>query len=131
MNSKLLIAIVVVVVLGIGGFLFLSGKYATAPTSVETTPKTQTQESVSDSATVEAANFAFTPQTIKVKAGGTITFTNKDTTNHSFTADDTKSFDSGVIGNNQTKTVTAPSKPGEYPFHCTLHPNMTGTLVVE
>ena len=131
MNNKLLIAIIVVVVLGIGGFLFLSGKYATAPTSVENTPKTKTQESVSDSVTVEAASFAFNPQTIKVKAGGTISFTNKDSTNHSFTADDGKSFDSGVIGNNQTKTVTAPGEPGEYPFHCTLHPNMTGTLVVE
>ena len=130
MNKNLLIAIVAVVILGIGGFLFFSGKYSAPPTSVENTPTSETQEFASDSVSIETENFAFSPKTIKVKAGGTISFTNKDSVSHTFTADD-GSFDSGLVGDNQTKTITAPSEPGEYPFHCTPHPYMKGTLVVE
>ena len=76
---------------------------------------------------VTIKNFAFT--VVSVKAGSTVTVKNDDGTTHTVTADD-KSFDAGEIPGGATKTFTAPDKPGDYKFHCHIHPSMTGTLTV-
>lgn len=65
-----------------------------------------------------------------VKPGQKITVTNSDNVNHTVTSDKGGVFDAVVDSNGGTKTFTAPSKPGKYPFHCTYHANMHGTLVV-
>lgn len=75
-------------------------------------------------------NFAFSPNPIKVKAGATITVMNSDGTAHTVTADDKTSFDTSPIPGGTSKTITAPSKPGTYPYHCNIHDYMKGTLVV-
>ncbi|MBI4138777.1 cupredoxin domain-containing protein [Candidatus Uhrbacteria bacterium] len=83
--------------------------------------------------TVAAAiqNFSFGPATITVKKGDKVTFTNKDGVGHSATADG-GAFDTGIISSNQSATVdTSSLAPGSYPFHCTPHPNMKGTIVVQ
>lgn len=54
---------------------------------------------------------------------------NADPVTHTLTADDGKSFNVSVNGNS-SGTFTAPSKPGTYKFHCTIHPQMHGTLTV-
>ncbi|KRF09418.1 hypothetical protein ASH00_00775 [Arthrobacter sp. Soil782] len=64
-----------------------------------------------------------------VPAGAEITVVNEDTAPHTVTTTETEDFDAIVQGG-ETVTFTAPSEPGEYPFICTYHPNMTGTLVV-
>jgi plastocyanin len=46
------------------------------------------------------------------------------------TSDDGKSFNVTVAAGG-TATFTAPTKPGTYPFHCSVHPQMHGTLVVK
>ncbi len=79
--------------------------------------------------TVEIKDFAFSPPSLTVKAGTTVTFANKDVTGHSATADD-NSFDTGVLGQGESGTVTF-GKPGTFGFHCTPHPNMKGTIIVE
>jgi len=67
---------------------------------------------------------------LTVKAGAKVTVVNKDSTEHTLT-DKAGKFDTGTIqGSGGTGTFTAPSKPGKYPFGCTLHPNMSGTLTV-
>lgn len=86
---------------------------------------------VENGATVIIQNFAYTPNEIKIKAGQTVNFTNKDLVGHSLTSDDGTSFNTNVIGQNQSAAFTAPAKPGNYPFHCTPHPGIKGTLVVE
>jgi plastocyanin len=66
-----------------------------------------------------------------VKAGATITVTNKDTVAHTLTDKATHKFDTGNIpANGGTGTFTAPTTPGTYKFGCTYHPNMAGTLIV-
>jgi hypothetical protein len=47
------------------------------------------------------------------------------------TADRDQTFDVDVQGSGGTATFTAPSAPGSYPYHCTYHPNMRGTLIVK
>lgn len=139
MKMGVIVGVVVVVILLVGGFLLFGGRNATAPTTppagepaqdtLEAEP-TEVSEA-SGSVSVETKSFAFSPTTIKIKAGGTINFTNRDSVSHSFTADDGKSFDSGLVGKDQVKTITAPTAPGTYPFHCTPHPFMKGILIVE
>lgn len=82
-------------------------------------------------ASIEIANFAFSPKTLTVKPGTVIKVTNRDVAGHTMTSDDGTSFNTPLIGKDQTVEVTAPTALGTYGFHCTPHPNMKGTLVVE
>ena len=78
--------------------------------------------------TVSIVNMAFTPATITVTAGTTVTWNNNDNITHTVTADD-DSYDSGNIGAGSSFTRTF-SIAGSYPYHCTIHPSMKATIVV-
>jgi plastocyanin len=73
-------------------------------------------------------NFGFNPVTITVAAGTTITWTNKDNVAHTVTST-TGIFDSGSFGTNGTYVHTF-STAGNFPYYCTIHPYMTGTVIV-
>jgi plastocyanin len=64
-----------------------------------------------------------------VAPGAKITVKNLDSIAHTVTADSGGSFDDQSQPGNST--FTAPTKPGTYPYHCTFHPEMHGTLVVK
>ena len=66
-----------------------------------------------------------------VPPGATVTVTNLDSADHTVTADDGTSFDVTVSGGGGTATFTAPTGTGSFDYHCTFHPTMHGTLVVE
>jgi plastocyanin len=68
---------------------------------------------------------------ITVSPGATVMVTNMDSAEHTVTADQGSAFDVEVKENGGTGTFTAPTAPGTYPFHCTYHPNMHGTLTVQ
>ena len=74
-------------------------------------------------------NFAFHPADFTVAPGATITVTNRDSVDHTFTARD-HAFNTGDIAPGATVTVHAPQKPGTYPYLCLIHQYMTGTLTV-
>jgi plastocyanin len=79
---------------------------------------------------VTVQNFSFNPPTIKVVIGvnNTITWTNKDSTNHAPTANDGSwGGTTGADGGTYTHTFTT---AGSFPYHCAIHPTMTGTVVV-
>ena len=63
-----------------------------------------------------------------VSPGATVTVHNLDGLAHTVTADG-GDFDSPAPAGNSS--FTAPTKPGSYPFHCSIHPEMHGTLVVK
>lgn len=68
---------------------------------------------------------------LTVKAGAKVAVVNQDSAPHSLTDKQTHRFDTGVIsGGGGTGSFTAPAKPGHYPFGCTIHPSMAGTLIV-
>lgn len=78
-------------------------------------------------------NFKFTPSNPDVQPGERIQVINEDGVTHDFTAGPTRHknlFSTSTIGPNQTKTVSAPTQAGMYPFYCTIHPFMTGILIV-
>lgn len=78
--------------------------------------------------TVEAIDFEFAPT--PVAAGAEVTFKNAGEKPHTMTAD-AGDFDSGRVEPGASATVTAPAEPGDYPFHCEIHPDMKATLTVE
>ncbi len=82
--------------------------------------------------TIVIKNFSFMPPTDTVKPGVTVTVKNEDSTAHTLTATGSAKgmFDTGNIGAGQTKTFTVPSKPGTYPYLCTIHNYMNGSLKV-
>jgi len=81
----------------------------------------------------------FDPDTLTVKKGDKITVTNKDTLPHTVTSgtgptdpNSAKQFDTSIIEPGATADIeTTNITPGDYPFHCTVHPYMTGKLVVQ
>jgi len=120
-----------VVALALGGLAV--GASACSSTSSASSPAHSAGSAASVPAskmTVTIQNFAFHPASFTVKPGATITVTNKDSVTHTFTAD-SGAFNTGDISPGQTKTVTAPTKPGSYPYRCLIHQFMTGTLVVK
>jgi plastocyanin len=80
--------------------------------------------------TVVIKNFAFGPATMVVAPGTKISVVNQDRAPHTITAVN-KSFDTGTISGGQRGEFTAPNTPGTYPYVCTIHPSMTGTLIVK
>ncbi|MGE0879374.1 MAG: cupredoxin family copper-binding protein [Acidimicrobiia bacterium] len=80
------------------------------------------------SASVSIQSFAFSPNPITVKAGTTITVTNKDAAPHTFTADG-GAWTSPSLGPNGTYSRVF-NDVGTFAFHCDVHPAMKGTLVV-
>jgi plastocyanin len=79
--------------------------------------------------TLTIADMAF-GQPLTVAPGTQINIANNDSVEHSVTSDTAGAFDQDVDGNEKA-TMTAPSQPGEYPFHCSYHPKMKGTLIVK
>ena len=81
----------------------------------------------------------FDPDTLTVKKGDKITVTNKDTLPHTVTSgtgptdpNSSKQFDTSIIEPGATADIeTTNLTPGDYPFHCAVHPYMTGKLVVQ
>ena len=64
-----------------------------------------------------------------VSPGQKLTLVDGDSEPHTVTADD-GSFDSGSFDNTAPGSLVAPTKPGTYAVHCTVHPSMHGTLTV-
>jgi len=79
---------------------------------------------------ISISNFMFSPMTLSVKPGATISVTNKDSATHTLTASGPGGFNTGNISHNQTKTFTAPTKPGTYQYICNIHQYMMGTIKV-
>ena len=77
-------------------------------------------------ATIEA--FAFEPARIEASVGQKVTWTNRDPAEHTVTHEG-GGFDSGTMAANATFTRTFDS-PGEFRYICSLHPGMTGVVVV-
>lgn len=79
---------------------------------------------------VTIAGLAFSPQAVTVSVGETVTWTNNDTQIHTATADD-GSWNAGNIAGGGGIGAVVFSVAGTFPYHCEIHPQMTGTVTVE
>ncbi len=74
-------------------------------------------------------NFSFKPQVLIIKAGATVTWTNKDDVPHTV-VNTAKKFRSGVLDTDDRFSHTF-SDPGTYEYFCSVHPHMTGKVIVQ
>ncbi|HEY1953396.1 MAG TPA: plastocyanin/azurin family copper-binding protein [Gemmatimonadaceae bacterium] len=79
---------------------------------------------------VSLKNLAFSPKAIQVSPGATVTFTNNDGIAHNIT------FSSAAVNGSTdfstgARTVVMPNATGTYAYHCTIHPGMIGSIVVQ
>jgi len=81
------------------------------------------------SAEVKVDNFSFGPATLTVAVGTTVTWTNRDDIPHTIVSTD-KVFKSKVLDSDEKFSFTF-SKAGTYPYFCSIHPKMTGSVVVQ
>ena len=113
------------------GFTVACGSsYSPAPTPTPTptpSPSGGTPVSIVAGATTMATS-AYAPNPIAV-TGGTVTWTNNDSATHTSTGN-SGTWDSGPIAPGGTFSRTF-SSAGTFPYHCTLHPGMVGTVTVQ
>ena len=99
-----------------------------------TSPKTNSVKAVSSQTSsshvyVEILNYTFTPKALTIKAGTIVTWTNKDSMIHTITADNGGPTSVGLSqGQSYTYKYTT---PGIYGYHCSIHPTMTGMIIVK
>jgi plastocyanin len=77
---------------------------------------------------ISIKGFAFVPQVLTVTPGTTVTWTNADDDPHTVTAND-KSFHSVALDTDNKYSFTF-TRPGEFAYFCSLHPHMTGKIIV-
>jgi plastocyanin len=89
------------------------------------------QQGAPASVEVKIDNFSFSPATLTVPAGTTVRWTNRDDIPHTVVStDDPKAFKSKVLDTDEKFSFTF-SKAGTYPYFCSVHPKMTGTVIVK
>jgi plastocyanin len=80
---------------------------------------------------VKIDNFSFGPATLTVPVGTTVTWINRDDIPHTVvSSDDPKTFKSKVLDTDEKFSFTF-SKAGTYPYFCSIHPKMTGKVIVQ
>jgi plastocyanin len=114
---RLGIAVIVIIVTAAAGGSWKA--VASAPTRGNKTAET----------VVKIDNFTFSPATITVTPGSTVRWTNHDDIPHNVESED-KSFKSKAMGTDENFSYTF-TKPGTYSYLCSIHPRMTGKIIVQ
>lgn len=99
--------------------LMVAGRSSTLGTAMDDNPAAQ----------VKIDNFVFSPNQLTVPTGSTIRWTNHDDIPHNVVSDD-KSFKSKVLDTDETFAYTF-TRPGTYTYFCSIHPKMTGKVIVQ
>jgi len=111
-----------------------TAKATTQATQAAATPKATAQATQAaatpgaQGASVDAKNFAFEPKTVTIKVGQTVTWTNQDSVTHTVTGDG--GIDSGDLSKGKSYSKTFDTA-GTFNYHCSIHPSMTGQVIVE
>jgi plastocyanin len=102
------------------GFVATAGSFVAVDAVMAAPAKTQS---------VAIKGFAFVPHVITVAPGTTITWTNADEDPHTVSAND-NSFHSSALDTNDKYSFTF-NRPGDFAYFCSLHPHMTGKIIVK
>jgi len=101
---------------------------ATLPAASSGTPAAAAAAAVAR--TVSIGNFAFNPQNIEVPVGTKLTWSNDDDVPHTIVSTDVNPVLKSPPLDTDQKYTTLLDRPGTYRYFCSLHPHMTGTIVV-
>ena len=126
-GTILIVAVVVITVLIVGAlavFLLINKREDVNPDEATATTEVAIQDG------------KFEPETIKVKVGDTVTWTNEDSRSHIVASDphpihtDLSALESDNLSPGERYTFTFTEK-GEFTYHCHLHPGVKGAVIVE
>lgn len=137
------IAAIVVVILIVIAWLAIAGNDNNSQTNNQTSPSKNSSRSPANNnpatepsaqavATneVEIEDMAFKPADITIKKGTTVTWTNKDSLSHTVTETDSQTGpNSSPLSQDESYTFTY-NQAGTFTYHCSIHPEMTGKVVV-
>jgi len=135
MNKLLIMALIVMVVL-LSGCTYnpqetpqeQQATPAPAVTQTATASETMSKEgTIAQEVSIDIKGFAFNPSTITIKKGTTVIWTQQDSTLHTVTGTGLKS---GNLAKGQTFSHTF-NDVGTFDYHCSIHPSMTGKVIVE
>ncbi|MDD5171758.1 MAG: cupredoxin domain-containing protein [Candidatus ainarchaeum sp.] len=104
-----------------------TGGYGTGTQGGTGTPS-GTPSGTGATSTVHISGYAFQPADLTVKQGTTVTWVNDDSVPHHLKMNGV--FESSTLSNGQSYTHTFTEAPGSYPYSCTIHPSMQGTVTV-
>ena len=116
-----------------------AGTTGTTPTAGTTNTPAATATQAGNTQTVmiitdSSGTFAFSPASLTVKSGTTVTWKNTTAVPHTVTSDDGKSFDSGasnpIAAQSGTFSFTF-TTAGTFAYHCSIHPFMKATIIVQ
>src|SRR5436305_11385214 len=123
MNRSPIIFIIIVLVgfLAVGVFVSVRGQSSSSALDAGHPASDQTGQARGN--TVSIDNFSFTPGTLTVPIGSTVTWTNKDDVPHTVVENNQK-FKSKALDTDETFSQTF-TEPGTYEYFCSVHPKMT------
>jgi len=126
-----IIAIAVIAILAVGGWAIFGRSTDNTNNSSKTSSTNSPAQNQSPASTnaVTIQNFAFSPASITVKKDTMVTWTNKDSTAHTVTADSGNGPASQPLQPGQSYSFTY-NQTGTFTYHCSIHPEMHGTVVV-
>lgn len=93
-------------------------------------PATNGQNTSSGQYQVKIDNFSFGPANLTVPVGATVTWINQDDVPHTVVSTDGKDIKSPVLDTDQKFTHTF-AQAGTYAYYCSIHPKMTGKVIVQ
>ncbi|TSA44946.1 hypothetical protein D4R51_02730 [bacterium] len=112
----------------LGGCGYQSTSQSTTPaTNSAATAPSPTVDQTAGAVTIQ--NFAFSPASLTIKKGESVTWTNEDSAPHQI-ASDTNAFSGNAINKGQTYSFTF-NTAGEFDYHCAIHPSMKGKIIVQ
>ncbi len=126
-SVQMVLFAVAVAALGAGCGSSNSSGSSSNPASPSSSASTGTPVSIVQGAT-RLTTTAYSPNPLTISRGTSVTFTNNDSITHTATASGT--FDTGAISPGSSQTVTLQSA-GTVTYRCTIHPGMTGTIIVQ
>lgn len=122
--SVIVIAVIIIAV-GLIGYFGYKSSYKTS--SNNSTNSSTASESEPN--TVSMENLSFQPGALFISVGDEVTWTNNDSATHTVVANDS-SFQSEQL-NSGSSFKNIFSKPGTYQYYCSIHPSMTGKIIVK
>jgi plastocyanin len=132
--KKILPIIIVIVLVALAAVVALgrnkpetSTNNTSQPSNASSTNDTTTQPVNTDSVSIK--DMTFSPASITVKKGTTVTWTNQDGTSHTVTADGDNGPESGTLTDGKSYSFTFNSA-GTFTYHCNFHSSMQGTVTV-
>jgi len=119
--NKIIVIIIIIILVGVGGYFIFGQGNKNTNSGINPIPGKKTENNIT------IKNFSFSPSTLNINAGTTVSWTNEDSALHRIKSD---TFNSGDLNENGSFQFTF-SQKGTYDYICGIHPSMKGQIIVK